>query len=171
MHIGIVGGGINGLCCAWAIAQAGHQVTMFERDLIMQATSGASSKLLHGGIRYLETGQFRLVREALHERDEWLSIMPELASPLPIIYPKYQGSKRSLKSHSVILPKACQDFADIFFKSLNCSRLEFHQFILHLVPKLFNAIEFSTVSRQKIELQPLLSQDLQHRLNGFPFVK
>ncbi len=95
MHIGIVGGGINGLCAAWSFAQDGHQVTLFERDSIMQATSRASSKLLHGGIRYLETGQFRLVREALIERDEWLLIMPELTNPLPIIYPKYKTGKRS----------------------------------------------------------------------------
>ena len=95
MHIGIVGGGINGLCAAWALAQDGHQVKLFERDSIMQATSRASSKLLHGGIRYLETGQFRLVREALRERDEWLSIMPGLTNSLPIIYPKYTAGKRS----------------------------------------------------------------------------
>ena len=61
----------------------------------MQATSKASSKLLHGGIRYLENGQFRLVREALHERDLWLALVPHLVKPLPIIYPKYQCGKRS----------------------------------------------------------------------------
>ncbi|MBV5329556.1 MAG: FAD-dependent oxidoreductase [Chlorobium sp.] len=95
MDIGIVGGGINGLCCAWALAEDGHCVTLFERDTIMQATSRTSSKLLHGGIRYLENGQFRLVREALHEREAWLSMIPDLVKPLPIIFPKFQNSKRS----------------------------------------------------------------------------
>ena len=68
--------------------------------------------------------------------------------------------KRSLKSHYVILTKTIQNFADIFFKSFNVSRLEFHQFILHFVPKLFDSIEFWTVRRQEIESQPLLSQHL-----------
>jgi glycerol-3-phosphate dehydrogenase len=95
MEIGIVGGGINGLCCAWALSDRGHRIRLFERSKIMQATSSASSKLLHGGVRYLETGQLRLVREALIERDRWLSVMPQLARPLPIIYPKYRDGKRS----------------------------------------------------------------------------
>jgi len=95
MQIGVIGGGINGLCCAWLLAQDGHQVTLFERDRVMQATSRASSKLLHGGVRYLEHGQFRLVREALLERKAWLAIAPELTSILPIIYPKYREGKRS----------------------------------------------------------------------------
>jgi len=95
MDIGIVGGGINGLCCAWSLAQNGDQVTLYERDSIMQSTSCSSSKLLHGGIRYLENGQFRLVREALRERDAWLKTAPDLVNPLPIIYPKYRDSKRA----------------------------------------------------------------------------
>ncbi len=90
----MVGGGINGLCCAWELARDGHHVTLFERDGIMQATSRASSKLLHGGIRYLENGQFRLVREGLKERDAWLTVVPHLAQPLPIIYPKYRSGRR-----------------------------------------------------------------------------
>ncbi|HWR31225.1 MAG TPA: FAD-dependent oxidoreductase [Negativicutes bacterium] len=94
MNVGVVGGGINGLCCAWILAQSGHQVTLFERNRIMDATSRSSSKLLHGGIRYLENGELRLVREALRERDAWLAIMPDLAKPLPIIYPKYRWGKR-----------------------------------------------------------------------------
>jgi len=95
MDIGIVGGGINGLCCAWSLAQNGDHVTLYERESILQATSCSSSKLLHGGIRYLENGQFRLVREALRERDKWLKIAPNFARPIPFIYPKYQVSRRA----------------------------------------------------------------------------
>lgn len=68
--------------------------------------------------------------------------------------------KRSSKSHYVILTKTVQDFADIFFKGFFISRLEFHQFILQLVPILFNSIEFWTVRWQEIKSQPLLSQHL-----------
>jgi glycerol-3-phosphate dehydrogenase len=95
MNIAIVGGGINGLTCAWKLAQAGHKVTLFERDKIMQATSCSSSKLLHGGLRYLEYGAFRLVREALAERERWFILAPHLAKPLPIIYPIFKDGNRS----------------------------------------------------------------------------
>ena len=95
MDVGIVGGGINGLCCALQIAKQGHKVHLYERDTIMNATSRASSKLLHGGLRYLENGEFRLVREALRERDAWIKRVPDLASPLRLIIPIYKGARRS----------------------------------------------------------------------------
>lgn len=95
MQIGIVGGGINGLCCAWRLAEQGHEVTLYERNRLMDATSSASSKLLHGGLRYLENGEFRLVREALRERDAWLRRMPELARPLRLVIPVYNRARRS----------------------------------------------------------------------------
>ena len=94
MNIGIVGGGINGLCCAWQLAEQGHQVSVYERDKLMQATSCTSSKLLHGGLRYLENGELRLVREALRERDGWLQRMPDLARPLRLILPIYRQARR-----------------------------------------------------------------------------
>lgn len=94
MKIGVVGGGINGLCCAWELARQGHAVRLFERDRLMQATSRATSKLLHGGLRYIENGEFRLVREALHERDAWLRRAPELARPLRLVVPQYAGGRR-----------------------------------------------------------------------------
>jgi glycerol-3-phosphate dehydrogenase len=94
MDIGIVGGGINGLCCAWQLASQGHQVCIYERNTLMQATSRASSKLLHGGLRYLENGELRLVREALSERDRWLQQVPGLAKPLRLILPIYQQARR-----------------------------------------------------------------------------
>jgi glycerol-3-phosphate dehydrogenase len=95
MNIGIVGGGINGLCCAWQLATQGHQVHVYERGTLMQATSRASSKLLHGGLRYLENGELRLVREALRERDNWLQRVPDLTRPLRLILPIYRTARRS----------------------------------------------------------------------------
>jgi glycerol-3-phosphate dehydrogenase len=95
MDIGIVGGGINGLCCAWMLQQQGHSVELYERHQLMAATSSRSSKLLHGGLRYLENLEFRLVREALRERDDWLARVPELTRPLRLLMPIYRGGRRS----------------------------------------------------------------------------
>ncbi|NTU49945.1 MAG: glycerol-3-phosphate dehydrogenase/oxidase [Desulfobulbaceae bacterium] len=100
MDIGVVGGGINGLCCAWQLAQQGHTVSLYERDAIMNATSRASSKLLHGGLRYLENGEFRLVREALRERDAWIQRVPELAKPLRLVIPVYRNARRQAWMYS-----------------------------------------------------------------------
>lgn len=94
MNIGIIGGGINGLCCAWQLAKQGHHVKIYERDKLLNATSRSSSKLLHGGLRYLENREFRLVREALRERDAWIKRVPHLAKPLRLVMPIYQHSRR-----------------------------------------------------------------------------
>ncbi len=94
MRIAVIGGGINGLASAWQLALAGHQVELFERDALMQATSAASSKLLHGGLRYLEQGELRLVHEALQERRWWIKKAPNLTRRLPILYPIYRGGRR-----------------------------------------------------------------------------
>lgn len=64
----MIGGGINGVMAAWTLARNGHEVRVIERGHAMGATSSASTKLLHGGLRYLENGEFRLVREDLRER-------------------------------------------------------------------------------------------------------
>jgi glycerol-3-phosphate dehydrogenase len=95
LKIAIIGGGINGLTSAWQLAQAGHQVQLFERDELMKATSAASSKLLHGGLRYLEQGEFRLVHEALQERRWWIKKAPQLTRRLPILYPIYRDGRRA----------------------------------------------------------------------------
>jgi len=91
--VAVIGGGINGLCSAWQLAEAGHAVTLFERGELMQETSIASSKLLHGGIRYLENFEFRLVKEALKERKWWLENVPNLTRRLPILYPIYPHTR------------------------------------------------------------------------------
>jgi len=97
LNIAVVGGGINGLCSAWMLALAGHRVTLYESDKLMGKTSTASSKLLHGGLRYLENFEFRLVREALQERQWWLEHVPALTRRLPILYPIYQHTRSRWK--------------------------------------------------------------------------
>lgn len=57
MKVAIIGGGINGVKTAWAFARRGDVVDLFEKDRLMSATSSASTKLLHGGLRYLEIGR------------------------------------------------------------------------------------------------------------------
>lgn len=94
MKVAVVGAGINGVCIAWELAQAGHTVSLYERDTPMAHTSSASSKLLHGGLRYLENGEFRLVRESLQERRAWFEDAPELARPLQLTIPIYKTSRR-----------------------------------------------------------------------------
>lgn len=89
-----MGGGINGICCAWILAERGHHVVLYERDRLMGQTSSASSKLLHGGLRYLEHGELRLVREALRERAWWLAHAPHLAHPLRLLLPVYRQGLR-----------------------------------------------------------------------------
>lgn len=94
MNVAVVGGGINGIMSAWALARAGHAVSLFERGKLMQATSRASTKLLHGGLRYLENGEFRLVREALRERQWWINFAPDLAAPQEILFPVFTHMQR-----------------------------------------------------------------------------
>ncbi len=92
--IAIVGAGIIGTCTAWALSRRGHSVTLFERDNPISHTSRASSKLLHGGLRYLETGQLTLVHKALQARRFWLQQAPHLCHPLPLLFPIYHGINR-----------------------------------------------------------------------------
>ena len=58
MKIAVIGGGINGVMTAWELCKYGHSVTLFERHTLISQTSSASSKLLHGGLRYLENFEF-----------------------------------------------------------------------------------------------------------------
>lgn len=94
MKVAVIGGGINGVMSAWALARRGCVVDLFEKNKLMAATSSASSKMLHGGLRYLEHGHFGLVREALRERAWWIGQAPHLARPLEILVPVYRGEGR-----------------------------------------------------------------------------
>ena len=95
MRVAVVGAGIVGACTAWALARRGVACTLYERGQPMGETSRASSKLLHGGLRYLETGQFRLVGKALHARSDWLELAPHLCHRLEMLLPMYRDKGRS----------------------------------------------------------------------------
>ena len=83
----IIGGGINGCAIAREAALLGLEAVLVERDTLAAHTSSASSKLIHGGLRYLETYEFRLVREALVERERMLATAPRLVRPMAFVLP------------------------------------------------------------------------------------
>jgi glycerol-3-phosphate dehydrogenase len=83
----IIGGGINGCGIARDAAGRGLSVTLAEQGDLAQATSSASTKLFHGGLRYLEYFEFRLVREALEERETLLVAMPHISWPMRFVLP------------------------------------------------------------------------------------
>lgn len=90
----IVGGGIHGVGVAQAAAACGHSVLLLEMAALANGTSGRSSKLIHGGLRYLETVQFSLVRESLRERALLLRLAPELVRLVPFHIPIYRSTRR-----------------------------------------------------------------------------
>lgn len=83
----VIGGGINGAGIARDAAGRGLRVMLVEQSDLASATSSASSKLIHGGLRYLEQYEFRLVREALGEREVLLSLAPHIIWPLTFVLP------------------------------------------------------------------------------------
>ncbi|WP_417220364.1 FAD-dependent oxidoreductase [Arthrobacter sp.] len=83
----IVGGGINGVATFRYLALQGIDVALVERGDYCQGASGASSHMIHGGIRYLENGEFRLVRESVRERNTLLAIAPHYVKPLRTTIP------------------------------------------------------------------------------------
>lgn len=90
----VVGGGIHGVGVAQAAAAAGYSVLLLERTGLAYGTSSRSSKLIHGGLRYLESGQFRLVRESLEERALMLRLAPGLVTLKPFFIPVYPQTRR-----------------------------------------------------------------------------
>ena len=89
----VIGGGITGCGVARDAAMRGLKVALIERDDFASGTSGRSSRLVHGGIRYLEHGQFHLVRESIRERETLQRIAPHLVKPLAFTWPIYQGAR------------------------------------------------------------------------------
>jgi glycerol-3-phosphate dehydrogenase len=90
----VIGAGIHGAGVAQAAAARGYSVRVLEQVGVASGTSCRSSKLIHGGLRYLESGQFDLVRESLRERDTLLRIAPTLVRRVPFHVPVYRDSRR-----------------------------------------------------------------------------
>ncbi|MEZ6021532.1 MAG: FAD-dependent oxidoreductase [Planctomycetota bacterium] len=90
----VIGAGIQGVGAAQAMAAAGHSVRLLEREYPAAGTSSRSSKLIHGGLRYLETWQWSLVRSSLRERAILLRIAPHLVRLVPFHIPVYRGMRR-----------------------------------------------------------------------------
>jgi glycerol-3-phosphate dehydrogenase len=89
----VIGGGINGVGIARDAAGRGLNVMLCEKDDLASHTSSASSKLIHGGLRYLETYEFRLVRESLAEREVLLRAAPHVIWPMRIVLPVLAGMR------------------------------------------------------------------------------
>jgi glycerol-3-phosphate dehydrogenase len=89
--LAIIGGGVNGCGIARDAAGRGASVVLFEKGDLAGATSSASTKLIHGGLRYLEQYEFRLVHEALAERTVLWRISPHLTHPLRFVLPHHEG--------------------------------------------------------------------------------
>ncbi len=109
LDIFIIGGGINGCGIARDASGRGYSVALAEMNDLASATSSASTKLLHGGLRYLEFLEFRLVREALMEREILLKSMPHISWPMRFVLPihnemRFEGGTPTSKILSFFMP-------------------------------------------------------------------
>jgi glycerol-3-phosphate dehydrogenase len=93
--LAIIGGGVNGCGIARDAAGRGASVVLFEQNDLASGTSSASTKLIHGGLRYLEHYEFRLVREALTEREVLWRLAPHIVWPLRFVLPHHAGLRPS----------------------------------------------------------------------------
>ena len=89
----VVGGGITGAGVALDAASRGYSVALVERADFASGTSSRSSKLVHGGLRYLQNFDLGLVREALLERQLMVALAPHLVRPLPLVVPAFDGAR------------------------------------------------------------------------------
>ncbi len=106
----VIGGGITGAGVALDAASRGYQVGLVEQADFASGTSSRSTKLVHGGIRYLPQGHVALVREGLRERTLLLKLAPHLVHPQPFVIPLYAGAKRPL---GVRIPAIARPFAPL----------------------------------------------------------
>ncbi|BAU33204.1 glycerol-3-phosphate dehydrogenase/oxidase [Microcella alkaliphila] len=156
----IIGGGINGIATFRDLALQGINVVLVERDDYVSGASAASSHMIHGGIRYLENGEFRLVQESVHERNALLRLAPHYVRPLPTTIPifstfsgvlsapfRFLGWKGGAKKErGAVLIKAGLTIYDTF--SRDGGRVPRHQFrgakaSKELLPKLRDDVKYT----------------------------
>src|SRR5579864_6223607 len=89
----VIGGGITGAGVALDAATRGYSVALVEKTDYAAGTSSRSSKLVHGGLRYLQNFDLGLVREALLERQLMVALAPHLVRPLPLVVPAFEGAR------------------------------------------------------------------------------
>ena len=137
----VLGAGINGCGIAAELSRRNQRVLVLERSAIGSGTSSKSSRLIHGGLRYLETAKFGLVREALHDRQELLKLYPDLVQMKPFYLPVYKSSPRpawmiglGLKLYDLLAGKYSE------FKSQRIDRDEFSSFASSLLQDGLKAI-------------------------------
>ena len=92
--VAVIGGGIHGVGVAQAAVAAGYSVVLFEQKELAYGTSSRSSKLIHGGLRYLESFEISLVRESLRERELLIKLAPDLVRRQSFFIPVYDTTKR-----------------------------------------------------------------------------
>lgn len=129
----IIGGGINGAGIARDATLRGLKTLIVDKNDFASGTSSRSTKLVHGGIRYLEHYQWKLVWEACHERKTLTRIAPHLVKPMPFIIPVYKGDKRSafLIKFGMFLYDLMAGFQNIrWHKNLSAKKIG------HLIPNI-----------------------------------
>lgn len=94
VDLAVIGGGINGLAIAREAASRGLSVTLIEREDLGAETSAWSSRMIHGGLRYLEYFEFALVRESLRDRESLLQTAPHLVQPMEVLIPVFRSATR-----------------------------------------------------------------------------
>lgn len=126
----IIGGGINGCGIAADAAIRGLKTLLIEQDDLASKTSSSSSKLIHGGLRYLEQYNFSLVKKALNERQILLQIAPHLVHPIPLMLPyKNLPWLISLKPLSMIKSLSKRCLGSLFMREILFERSEFSALI------------------------------------------
>jgi glycerol-3-phosphate dehydrogenase len=126
----VIGGGINGAGTFRDLCEQGVDCVLIERGDFCSGASAASSRLMHGGLKYLETGEFRLVRESLVERNRLLANAPHVVSPLPTILPlrsrlggigpsvlRFLGRKADLRDRGSVITRLGLTLYDLYGRS------------------------------------------------------
>ncbi len=114
--LAIVGGGVYGACAAWEAVRRGLRVCLLERGDFGHATSANSLRVVHGGLRYVQHGDLKRMRDSIRERRTLLDLAPHLVSPLPFAIPVYGHGLRGKAAHAVALA-----IADLMGLGLNAS--------------------------------------------------